>query len=314
MKMCLRQQVALLYSQWGVLEEVVCVCVWGGEVINRLTAHRLECMRSRLTKKSASCRLPSTVMSSPAEPGSSVRPCKNTKNHCNVRNARADVAWPQTHRRSRGMGRLPLSGRTAAQTHTSRHPPRSHCRPTLQRHSRWWATEQRSHLGYNCKGNYDWLATSYTSALRRTVQWRYKQYWITPRMWSHTPSSNALVDPNHCRTTLTPSSVIIFGYLLRKPSNWMTFLKQIITNCHLIIMESVTNNCWTKQNVNVSAILKCFRVAPELQQFQQEVVASVGHDVLWTPAMLETPHFPYFTLIIKPWRYQMWARVGGHTL
>lgn len=31
----------------------------------------------------------------------------------------------------------------------------------------------------------------------------------------HIPSSNWSVDPSHCLTTLTPSSVIIFGYLVR---------------------------------------------------------------------------------------------------
>lgn len=37
---------------------------------------------------------------------------------------------------------------------------------------------------------------------------------------------------------------------------------------------------------------KNHQVKPELQQFEQKVVASVGHDVLGPPAMLETPCLP----------------------
>lgn len=37
---------------------------------------------------------------------------------------------------------------------------------------------------------------------------------------------------------------------------------------------------------------KCHQVEPELQQFEQKVVASVGHDVLGPPAMLERPCLP----------------------
>lgn len=51
---------------------------------------RPECVRIRLTRKSASCRLPSRVMSSPGETGSSVSTCKKYKsgpqiNGCEVR-------------------------------------------------------------------------------------------------------------------------------------------------------------------------------------------------------------------------------------
>lgn len=57
---------------------------------------------------------------------------------------------------------------------------------------------------------------------------------------------------------------------------------------------------------------KCHPVEPELQQFEQKVVASVGHDVLGPPATLETPCLP--SVRRKPRLYHIWAHGGwGHT-
>lgn len=80
------------------------------------------------------------------------------RDHAKIQNLplKTTATATATHRRSRGTGRLPRSGRTAAQIHTSRRPPRSRCRLTLQRQSQQWATEQRSQFWYNCKGN--WLS------------------------------------------------------------------------------------------------------------------------------------------------------------
>lgn len=200
---------------------------------------RLECMCSRLTKKSASCRLPSRVMSSPGKTGKRVRPCKTEQNHCDVRRRVSP-----THRRSRGTGRLPPPGTTAARTHTSRRPPRSRCTPTLRRRGGGggeWRPEflirsiQSRTVFYHLPVK--WQLRLPIVAGRAIASWSYllpaerdegrynadasSQKKKQRARDVHIPSSIVLVDPNHCRTTLTPSSVIIFGYLLRNatPSN-----------------------------------------------------------------------------------------------
>lgn len=137
----------------------------------------------------------------------------------------------------------------------------------------------------------------------------------------HIPSSNALVDPSHCLTTLTPSSVIIFGYLLRNatPSNWMTFFKQMITD-HLFNYDAIRYQKllfihWTKQNVKGPFFVSQVRSS----RTWTAAVWAGGRCLCWTWCPLdpcnvgETIFFPCYTIIIKPWCHHIWAPAGRRT-
>lgn len=125
MKMRSRQQVALLCSQGGGSVE--------GGVINRLTPQTGVHVQQAYQEK---CQLPPPFQSHVLswKDGEAGETMQNK-----AKPLRREARVSPTHRHSRGTGRLPPPGTTAARTHTSRRPPRSRCTPTLRRRRRRWA-------------------------------------------------------------------------------------------------------------------------------------------------------------------------------
>lgn len=122
MEMCLRQQVALLYRQ--------------EEEKKRLFTLRLSASVTALPRKVPAVAFPPVSYPHLETWGL----CELAQKYCEVISTRiwecsTASKCEKTHRHSMETGRLLLPGTTAALTHTSRHPPRSHCTLTLQSES-----------------------------------------------------------------------------------------------------------------------------------------------------------------------------------
>lgn len=116
--------------QFAVLEDLILKILnlrWlGGDGKPQVTTTEL---RNQLTKKSANWRLPSSVISSPGD-RERVRTRRMKRVMCGCT---LHIKELRTHPHSMETEPLCRPGTTAAQTRTSRRPPRSRCTRRLQR-------------------------------------------------------------------------------------------------------------------------------------------------------------------------------------